>query len=148
MENNNIYTPESIIVNNLISYLKSIGYNEIYTEAQFIEKFVDVFAYSKEKDCFIAIEAKVKSPSRAFDQAKKYLHFADYVFVATFKNSTNKKAKELSKNSGIGLILIEKDEKDCFHPHIETDSMKSQYIKRDISNMIMSNLKQSRNYNE
>ncbi len=78
-------------------------------EVQFCSKYLDLFSYDNKNQIFIAVESKVNSVSRAFKQAKLYRHLAKYVYVALMKNSSNKKAIELSNSTGIGLILIEEE---------------------------------------
>ena len=83
---------EAIIVSAVIDFFKHNTEVEVREEVQLFDKYIDIFCYDKNLNSYIAIEAKVKSPTRAFQQASKYLHIANYVYVASLKNNSNKTA--------------------------------------------------------
>lgn len=105
--------------------------HKIFKEVQLFERYIDLVTINSENKLF-AIEAKISSMSQAFKQAKRYQIIADSVFVAVRKNSSNSKAFELSNETGIGLILIEKESdgtyiveivKEPTHERLKNDSI-------------------------
>lgn len=96
-------------------------------EAQFCAKFLDLYLYDKQNNNFIAVEAKVNSVTKAFNQALNYRHLATFVYVALYRNKTNKKAIELSKKTGIGLILVKRDKLNRYFAEITISAKKSEF---------------------
>jgi hypothetical protein len=82
--------------------------HKVFKEVQLFERYIDLIIIDGENKLY-AIEAKISSTSQAFKQANRYKVIADSVFVAIRKNSSNRRAYELSSKTGIGLILIEKE---------------------------------------
>jgi hypothetical protein len=97
---------ENELVMALVEYFRNKN-KRVLTEVQLFERFIDIVAID-DKNKLYAIEAKLKSPSQAFKQALRYRIFADYVYVATQKNGTNKTSLQLADKTGIGLILVNK----------------------------------------
>lgn len=107
-------------------------------ELQLCEKFIDIYIYDYIQKKYIAVEAKVNATSKAFDQASKYVHVAEYVYVAILKNSSNKKAIELSHKTGIGLILVEKNEKnEITNVEIAIEAKKSKYFNEKLTAKVL-----------
>ena len=126
---------EERIVNSVAMFFKRKGYSKQKKEFQLCERYIDLLCDNGKK--MIAVEAKVNAPTQAFSQAKRYAHIADYVYVAILKNGCNKKAIELSKVTGIGLIFVKRDSLDRYTAKLEIkpkrskkkDKQLAQYIK-------------------
>lgn len=128
---------ESAIVEAVIDFFTKKSTAVAIKEVQLFEKFIDIYIYDCNSQKYIAVEAKVKSPSRAFSQASKYEHVAEYVYVAVLKNSSNKKAVELSQKTGIGLMFVEKNEKnDVINVEVAIKPKKSKYFKEKLARNI------------
>jgi hypothetical protein len=107
------------------------------TEAQFGEKYVDIFCYDDRNKRFFAVEAKVDSPTRAFNQAMKYKFIANSVYVATLKNSSNRKAIQLSEDKGIGLIFVERVNSNQCNAEIYKESRISDWFEPSLANHVL-----------
>jgi len=116
---------ESKIVEAVMRLLRNIGFEDILKEAQFCERYLDLFA--KEKNNFIAVEAKVASPTKAFEQAARYVHLADHVYVGAFSPHKNSVCLRMAKKTGIGLISVTKDKIGRFKARIMVDAKKSSF---------------------
>lgn len=81
---------------------------EVKREVQFCERIIDIYVRYKSPLKYVAVEAKVNAVSRAFAQAMRYRHVANYVYVAMQANKSNSTAIRLAKQTGIGLVLVEK----------------------------------------
>jgi hypothetical protein len=127
---------EALIVKAVIDFFSDESNIYIKEEVQLFDKFIDIFCHNKNLNEYLAIEAKVKSPTKAFLQASKYLHVAHYVYVATLKNGSNKKAFELSDKTGIGLIFVEFIN-DLPKVEIVMESRKSPYYLNHLSEQIL-----------
>ena len=130
----NKYINETFIVDTVCEYLK-MNNNNVYTEVQLFEKFIDIFSKNINNN-YIAIEAKVNSPTKAFEQANKYKYIADYVYVAILKNNSNKTAIRLAEETGIGLMFIEETENLKFKLTIEKEADKSNIYIDNLANQI------------
>lgn len=80
----------------------------VYKEVQLFERYIDIVAIDGNNN-LSAVEAKISSTTQAFKQANRYKIIADSVYVAIKKNTSNNRAFKLSDETGIGLILIDKD---------------------------------------
>lgn len=119
---------ERKIVKAVSALLKKKGYNVRNEEVQFCERFIDILCWKNEsRTDIVAVEAKVKAPTKAFEQASRYRYIADYVYVAVLKNGCNKKSIELSTSTGIGLIFVRRDSLDRYYATIEIRPKKSIY---------------------
>lgn len=125
---------EKELVTALVDFYKAAG-SKVVTEVQLFERFIDILIIDKD-DSLIAIEAKINSPSKAFQQAERYRYVADNVYVATPKNRSNKTAIELANRTGIGLILISKQTKNDFVFEIVKSPTYNSIKKISISNYI------------
>jgi hypothetical protein len=104
-KNNSQFESEKELVAVLVQSFKE-NQMTVRTEVQLFERFIDIIAYDDIN--FVAIEAKLNSPARAFKQASRYKIISDYTYVAVPKNSTNLKAYKLAEETGIGLLLVSK----------------------------------------
>jgi hypothetical protein len=96
---------EGFIVSATARLLQRIGVKLQMREVQFCEKFLDLYARGKGSS-YVAVEAKVFSPTRAFKQASLYALIARKVYVAEMATVGDSRAKELANQTGIGLILV------------------------------------------
>lgn len=103
--NNDCFESEKELVAVLVQSFKQ-NKMTVRTEVQLFERFIDIIAYDDIN--FVAIEAKLNSPARAFKQASRYKIISDYTYVAVPRNSTNLKAYKLAEETGIGLLLVSK----------------------------------------
>lgn len=106
-KNNSQFESEKELVAVLVQSFKQ-NQMTVRTEVQLFERFVDIIAYDRIK--FVAIEAKINSPTRAFKQASRYKIISDYTYVAVPRNGTNFKAYKLAEETGIGLLLVSKED--------------------------------------
>ena len=97
---------ESVIVDVLQKHIVESGIPNVWREFQVAERSADLAWVNGCTGELCAAEAKVADVTRAFRQAERYLLFADRVYVALLRNSTNGVARQLSQASGIGLILV------------------------------------------
>jgi len=119
---------ERKIVKAVSALLEKKGYNVRKEEVQFCERFIDILCWkNKSRSDIVAVEAKVKAPTKAFEQASRYRYIADYVYVAILRDSCNKKSIELSTSTGIGLIFVRRDSLDRYYATIEIKPKKSIY---------------------
>lgn len=125
---------EDLIVDAVCEYFKKNN-SQVFTEVQLFEKFIDIYCKNTNNN-YIAIEAKVNSPTRAFQQACKYKYIADFVYVAILKNNSNKTAIRLAEETGIGLMLIEKNENCGFNLTIEKNPNQSDIYIEKLANHI------------
>lgn len=109
---------------------------KVFKEVQLFERYIDLVTIDSQNR-LVAIEAKISSPSQAFKQAKRYQIIADSVFVAVSKNGSNSKAYELSNETGIGLILIEKDGDDNYRVDIVIEPTHDRLKNDSIANYIL-----------
>lgn len=128
------HCPEQKVVESTIRLLRRLGYRHIITELQFCERVLDIYAYKK--SCSLAIEAKVKSPTKVFEQAARHKYIADYSLVSVLRNKTNKTAMQLSQKLGIGIIFVRKDSKDRYYAEIfrkgKRSNKKNEYLMKYI----------------
>ncbi len=117
---------EKKIVAAVAKLLRKNGYINQKTEAQICERFIDLVCWDKRKKKIVAVEAKVKAPSKAFEQAMRYRYVADHVYVAILRNGCNKRAIELSDRTGIGLIFVRRDSLERYYAKIEIEPVKSE----------------------
>jgi len=113
------------------------GYNNQRTEVQFCEKFIDFICWDKKATKIVAVEAKVKSPAKAFEQASMYRYVADHVYVAVLKNGRNERAIELAIATGIGLIFVRRDILDRYCAKIKIVPNKSNYKDKNLTKYIL-----------
>ncbi len=118
---------EDKITEAVIRLLIREGVTEHLKEVQFCEKYLDLYSYNIDKHVYIAVESKINSVSRAFQQALRYKHLANYVYVALLRNNTNKRARDLSKLTGVGLILVRRDSKNRFFAEFNLPAVESIY---------------------
>ncbi len=115
-------------------------------EVQFCTKFLDLYSYDKQNDNFIAVESKVNSVSRAFNQALNYRHLATFVYVALYRNRTNKKAIELSSSTGIGLILVKRDKLNRYCAELVISAKRSKFHNNRIAEHVWNGYNQELKY--
>jgi len=123
---------ETEIVRSVSRLLMKSGYINQRTEVQICEKFIDLVCWDITEGNVIAVEAKVSATSRAFEQASRYLYVADYVYVAMLNNSRNSVAKKLSKETGIGLILVRKDSLDRYYAKVDREPIRSKHKSKNL----------------
>lgn len=130
---------EQSLVKAVSTLLRSQGYKYQKTEVQFCERFIDVLCWRKRSNKVVAVEAKVKAPTKAFEQASRYRYVADYVYVAILKNGCNKRAIELATTTGIGLIFVRGDSLNRYYAKIEIEPKKSSYKDKNLTKHILKN---------
>ncbi len=128
---------EKKMVKAISNLFRREGYNNQRTESQFCEKFIDFICWDKNAIKVIAVEAKVKSPAKAFKQASMYKYVADYVYVAVLKNGRNERAIELATATGIGLIFVRRDILDRYCAKIKLVPNESNYKDESLTKYIL-----------
>lgn len=128
---------EKKMVKAISNLFRREGYNNQRTESQFCEKFIDFICWDKKAIKVIAVEAKVKSPAKAFKQASMYKYVADYVYVAVLKNGRNERAIELATATGIGLIFVRRDILDRYCAKIKIVPNESNYKDESLTKYIL-----------
>ncbi|MDD2524324.1 MAG: hypothetical protein PHT81_05720 [Endomicrobiaceae bacterium] len=116
-------------------------------EIPFCERSLDVFL-KKRDGSYVAIEAKVDATSKAFKQADRYKYIADYVYVAILENRSNTLANMLSKETGIGLILVKRDSLNRYYVRLVKKAKKLNFINAYIAKEIYNNYFLKRGTNE
>ena len=119
---------------------------EYKLEVQFCAKFLDLYLFDRQNDNFIAVESKVNSVTRAFDQALNYRHLATFVYVALYRNNTNKKAIELSNKTGIGLILVKRDKLNRYYAELTISAKRSKFHNNKIAEYVWNGYNQELKY--
>lgn len=143
MNNIGVTNPsEKKIVKAVSKLLKKKGYINQRTEAQICERFIDLVCWGTKDKGIVAVEAKVKAPAKAFEQALRYRHVADYVYVAILRNGCNKRAIELAAKTDVGLIFVRRDSLDRYYASIEKRSTKSQYKDENLAKYILGNARE------
>lgn len=128
---------EAKIVKAVSSLFKKAGLEIRKTELQICERFIDLACWNRDMAKVVAVEAKVKAPAKAFEQALRYRYVADYVYVAILKNGCNERAIELSKKTGIGLIFVRRDSSDRYYARVEIESLKSKFKDANLAKYFM-----------
>ena len=128
---------EKKMVKAVSNLFRNKGFINQKTEAQICERFIDLACWDKKGKEIIAVEAKVKAPARAFEQASRYGYVADYVYVAILRNGCNKRAKELAIETGIGLIFVRRDSLDRYYADVERKPAKSKYKDKNLTKYIL-----------
>jgi len=128
---------EKKIVEAVSKLLKKNGCIHQRIEVQICERFIDLICWGTKDNGIVAVEAKVKAPAKAFEQALRYRHVADYVYVAILRNGCNKRAIELSAKTGIGLIFVRRDSLNRYYATIEKRPTKSQYKDENLTKYIL-----------
>ena len=85
-------------------------YERFTEEVPFYEHRIDLYGYSAETDCTVAVELKLRKWRRAIEQALLYQLCADYVFVAVPATTAKRVDLEQLRSYGIGLIAVSGDE--------------------------------------
>lgn len=132
---------EKKIVKAVSTLFKKIGLLNQKTEVQVCERFIDLACWDERRKRITAVEAKVKAPAKAFEQALRYRYVADYVYVAILKNGCNNRAIELSKETGIGLIFVRRDSIDRYYANIMIESRESKYKDHKLAKYFLDDVK-------
>lgn len=127
---------EAVVVKAVIKYLKRIGLRDVRTEAQFGERFLDIYARSARSNRYVAVEAKVFSPTKAFSQASQSLPLAQSVYVAEWCSKANATAKGLAARTGIGLIVVSRDSLGRVKCKLEVPPVPSPYFSPELAKLI------------
>lgn len=127
---------EGVVVQAVIKYLKRLGARDVRTEAQFGERFLDIYARFPRNNRYIAVEAKVFSPTKAFSQASQSLPLAQSVYVAEWCSRLNITAKTLAEKTGIGLIIVSRDAVGRVRCRLEVEPVPSPYFDADLAKLI------------
>jgi len=128
---------EKKLVKAVSKLLRKKGYTNQKTEAQICERFIDLACWDTKGKNIVAVEAKVKAPAKAFEQALRYRYVADYVYVAILRNGCNKRATELAVKTGIGLIFVKRDSLDRYYASVERKPTKSKYKDENLAKYIL-----------
>jgi hypothetical protein len=108
----------------VIRLFRRIGITRYIREAQFCERYID-FIGEDNNHVIHAVESKVNSVKRAFSQALRYRHTADYVYVAVLENGSNRTATRLSCETGVGLIFVGRDSMNRFRARLAIPPQRS-----------------------
>ena len=96
---------ESLMLPAVCAYFKK-QYDQSRVELPFYQHRIDLYGYSAETDCTVAVELKLRKWRRALKQALVYQLCSDYVYIAVPATTAKRvDIKELS-NYGIGLLAV------------------------------------------
>ena len=75
-------------------------------ELPFYEHRIDLYAYSAELDCTVAVELKLRRWRRALEQALLYQLCSDYVFIAVPATTVSRIDHAELRSHGVGLLSV------------------------------------------
>ena len=96
---------ESMMLPAVRAYFKQ-EYGQHTLELQFYEHRIDLYGYSPETDCTVAVELKLRNWRRALDQALVYQLCSDYVFIAVPATTAKRIDLQELRSHGIGLLAV------------------------------------------
>lgn len=97
---------------------------------------MDIYARFPRNKRYVAVEAKVFSPSKAFSQASQSLPLAQTVYVAEWCSRLNVTARALAEKTGIGLIIVSRDIAGRVRCRLEVQPTPSPYFDADLAKLI------------
>ncbi len=96
---------ESLMLPAVRKYFKR-QYEQHTMELPFYEHRIDLYGYSAETDCTVAVELKLRNWRRALEQALVYQLCSDYVFIAVPATTAKRVDLEELRSHGIGLLAV------------------------------------------
>ena len=96
---------ESLLLPVVSEYFKH-QYRQHKQELPFYEHRIDLYGYSAETGCTVAVELKLRKWRRAFEQALVYQLCSDYVFIAVPSATVRLIDLEELRSHGIGLLAV------------------------------------------
>jgi hypothetical protein len=96
---------ESLMMPAVRAYFRQ-QYQQHTLELPFYEHRIDLYGYSPETDCTVAVELKLHKWRRAVEQALLYQLCSDYVFIAVPATTAKRVDLEELRTHGIGLLAI------------------------------------------
>lgn len=101
-------------------------------ELQFYEHRIDLYGYSVETDCTVAVELKLRNWRRALEQALVYQLCSDYVFIAVPATTAKRIDLQELRSHGIGLLAVSGckcvEELPALHSPVLNHNYKADYI--------------------
>jgi hypothetical protein len=101
---------ESLMLPAVRAYLQQ-RYDRHTLELPFYEHRIDMYGYSDQTECTVAVELKIRNWRRAVQQALVYQLCSDYVFIALPVATAKRVDLNELRNHGIGLLAV--SEGDC-----------------------------------
>lgn len=96
---------ESLMMPAVRAYFKR-HYKQCKQELPFYEHRIDLYGYSPETDCAVAVELKLRKWRRAIEQALVYQLCSDYVFIAVPATTARLVDLDELRSYGIGLLAV------------------------------------------
>jgi hypothetical protein len=96
---------EALMLPAVRKYFKQ-RYEQHTTELPFYEHRIDLYGYSAQTDCTVAVELKLKNWRRAVEQALVYQLCSDYVFIAVPAATAKRVDLDELRTHGIGLLAV------------------------------------------
>ena len=81
-------------------------YQHYTFELPFYEHRIDLYAYSTDLDCTVAVELKLRRWRRALEQALLYQLCSDYVFIAVPATIVDRIDRRELRRHGVGLLSV------------------------------------------
>lgn len=127
------YKFESELYKPVMRYFKNKSFTSQMVEAEFFERRIDLYAFSRKLNKSIAVEMKLSNWKKALNQALIYQLCSDYVYLAMPISAMAAIEVGKIKGYGIGLIAIY-DSGVCKRI---LEAKKSKYVKKNYIGEIM-----------
>lgn len=96
---------ESLMLPAVRKYFRPL-YEQHTMELPFYDHRIDLYGYSTETDCTVAVELKLRNWRRALEQALVYQLCSDYVFIAVPATTALRVDLDELRSHGIGLLAV------------------------------------------
>lgn len=88
-------------------FLKERGCLSVVPELQFVDRGIDLYAYTEQGQCSYAVELKVTDWQKALRQAAIYQLCADLCYVAMPSEYATRADLNDFRDAGVGLLSVE-----------------------------------------
>ena len=100
------YKFESELYKPVMRYFKNKSFTSQKVEAEFFERRIDLYAFSKKLNKSVAVELKLSNWKKALNQALIYQLCSDYVYLAMPVAAMNAIEVTKIKSYGVGIIAV------------------------------------------
>lgn len=100
------YRFESELYQPVMRYFKNRSFTSQRVEAEFFDRRIDLYAFSKKLNKSVAVELKLSNWKKALNQALIYQLCSDYVYLAMPSKSMNSVEINRIKSYGVGIIAV------------------------------------------
>lgn len=128
------YKLESELCKPVMRYFKNKSFTSQKVEAEFFERRIDLYAFSKKLNQSVAVELKLSNWKKALNQALIYQLCSDYVYLAMPTTAMNSIEISKIKSYGVGIIAVY----DSGYCKLILPAKKSKHVKKNYKGEIMS----------